>query len=294
MFANLLVALALSIVPVHDDTTPATAIAGFMTQLDSIAAAPYQPRANRIRDWYRDMLAPLNPRAVADKDMETLLLASMTAAGLANDRSIAEHSRAIFDEMETRSLLAEKRYVDMQQLYVNLRDFEAARAFHAKFGQSHPLDPIPAISRAAGFDPAQRSILVLQETGALQERNFSAAREDFVLAVADPLCHFTLDAATAIEADPELHAYFAEHSHWLAPYGVRLDPGPIETWNARFSDYRMVLVDDIRTWPDIDYWGTPTFYVFVQGQVVETIRGWPKGGRADELKRALGLTRTGP
>ena len=293
MFANLLVGLVLAMAPANREAAPAAAIAGFMEQLDSVATEPHQVRANHIRDRYRDMLAPLDPQDVPDQDMGTLLVASMTAAGLANDRNIAKHARAIFDEMADRSLLAEKRYADMQQLYVNLRDFQAARAFHAAFGERHSLDAIPEISSVDGFEPAKRSILVPVGKDALQHRNFDAALDDFVLVVADPLCHFTLDAAIAIGNDAGLHAYFAEHSRWMAPYGVRLDTSLIDTWNGRFPAHPMVLVDDIGTWPDIDFWGTPTFYVFVQGRVVETIRGWPREGRADELKRALGLTRTG-
>ena len=293
MIANLLLGMVLAMAPAHLHAATAAAVAGFMEQLDSAAIAPHRARADVIRNRYREMLAPLDLRGVPDHDLDALLVASMTAAGLANDREIAKHSRAIFDELAERSLLVERRYGDMQQLYINLRDFEGARAFHAAFGARHSLDAIPELSSGAGFDPARRSILVPVGVHALQERNFDAT-QDFVLVVADPLCHFTQDAAIAIGNDRELHAYFAKHSRWVAPYGVRLETSLIDTWNARFPAHPMVLVDDIKTWPDIDYWSTPTFYVFVQGQVVATIRGWPKGGRAGELKRALGLTRTGP
>lgn len=294
MFTNLLLGLMLSVAPADPPATPGTAVTAFMEQLDSVAVQPHQARAEFIHDRYQDMLVPLELEGLADRDLDALLVASITAAGLANDRGIAKHALAIFDEMAERSLLIERRYGDMQQLYVNLRDFEAARSFHAAFGREHSLDAIPDVSRAAGFDPTKRSILAPVGTDALQARNFDVARDDFVLVVADPLCHFTQDAAIALGSDPDLHAYFASHSRWVAPYGVRLKTNLIDTWNARFPAYPMVLVDDIRTWPDVDYWGTPTFYVFVQGEVVETIRGWPKEGRAEALKRALGLTRTGP
>ena len=294
MFAKLLLGLMLVMTPADPPATAATAVTRFMEQLDSVAVQPHQARAEAIRDRYRELLVPLDPQDLADRDMDALLVASMTAAGLANDRAIAKHALAIFDEMAKRSLLIERRYGDMQQLYVNLRDFEAARAFHAAFGDEHVLNPVPDVLPAAGFDPARRSVLVPVGMGALQARNFDATQDDFVLVVADPLCHFTQDAANAIGLDPDLHAYFANHSRWVAPYGVRLETRLVDAWNARFPAFPMVLVDDIRTWPDIDYWGTPTFYVFVQGQVVETIRGWPGEGRADELKRALGIRRTDP
>lgn len=294
MLANLMLALLLAAAPASIDPLPATATTAFMDYLESIAALAHGDRSERIRARYRDSLASIDLASVADADMENLLFASITASGLSNDSDIARHSRAIFDEMASRTILEERHYGDMQTLYMNLRDFDTARAFHAEFAGDHALEEVPADPRAADFNATKRSILVPEGMHALRHQNFDMPRGDFVLVVADPLCHFTRDAVTAIQADPQLHAYFLQNARWMAPYGVNLDPALVATWNSSFPGFPLVLVDDIRSWPDVDFWGTPTFYVFAKGRIVRSIRGWPREGRADELKAALGITQTGP
>ena len=293
MLANLVLGLLLATLPTTTRAAVPAAVAGFMAYVDSIAAARHGARGDLVRDRYRDSIATIYPGSVADQDLEALLFATITAAGLANDRDIAGDARAVFDEIESRSLPAQRYRADMQWLYLTLRDFDAARAFHARYRDDDALGPIPEISPAPGFDASKRSILTADGTGGMQRRNFAPGHADFVLVVASPLCHFSRDAMAAILADPALHAYFAEHSHWLAPNSLRLDPALLATWDTMFPEYPLMLVDDIGTWPEIDYWSTPTFYIFVQGRIVRTIRGWPAGGRAAELKRALGIRQTG-
>src|SRR5690606_39618276 len=83
-------------------------------------------------------------------------------------------------------------------------DFEAARAFHAAFGDEHVLDPVPDVLPAAGFDPARRSVLVPVGMGALQARNFDATQDDFVLVVADPLCHRSEEHTSELQSRENL------------------------------------------------------------------------------------------
>lgn len=105
-----------------------------------------------------------------------------------------------------------------------------------------------------------------------------------ITSIGHPQCHFSRDAAAAIEADSRLSAIFASHAHWLMPQDGRMRPRSVASWNATHPVARMNYIYRQSDWATIDTWSTPTFYFFRDGRQVGKLVGW---GPGDEGERAL-------
>ncbi|MDQ2702511.1 MAG: hypothetical protein M3Y70_06785 [Pseudomonadota bacterium] len=301
MSGFLLLFLSLTVLSGTQPSAAATSIDQFRKTIETTTLLEDAERGRLVRDWFMTDLSHLDPRALGDQELRDFFVASLNASSLARDKAISIISRNVFEEMATRKILAGPDYENMQALYIRLRAFDEARRFHESHRMHRGVEAIPGITTAAGLDVARPSHFVFRDDGSLRLENAVLDEQDFVLVVADPLCHFTLDAVAAIEADPKLRAYFSTHSKWLMPDAMSFEVEAVRKWNHALPRYPLSLVNDIRAWKDISYWDTPTFYFFKRGKVARVIRGWPPEGHARELKAILGgddsradITQTGP
>ena len=85
-------------------------------------------------------------------------------------------------------------------------------------------------------------------------------------------CHFSQDAARAIEADSRLRPLFVRHAVWLA--GENETFGEVEEWNKAFPDQPIHIAWKDSEWSMLDSWGMPTFYVFRHGRLAGKFIGW--------------------
>jgi hypothetical protein len=248
-------------------------------------------RAKAIRESFHSTISTLDIPTLHDEELGTFFVAALNASSLARDRDIAVVARHAFDELDARNALAENDYGNMQGLYVRLREFDKALGFRLAFGGRASLEEVPSIGTSPAFDATKPSQFTVIDQQHLVLGNASTSG-NFVLVIADPSCHFTRDAVISITDDPQLHAYFAQHSKWLAPDGLSLRLDAVVDWNQALPDFALSLVNDIHAWDGVEYWDTPTFYFYEAGKVVRTIRGWPPEGHLTELKEAI--RRTGP
>jgi hypothetical protein len=285
----LLATLLLGLAPLPDGLASEASerIRAFNEQLESIVGVGEPRRTMLVSQFYRANLEDFDTHAAKDGDLHDYFLAAVTASGLSHSKQAALDARAAFDELRLRNALTATDYRYMQGLYVGLRAFDEARRFHETNRENADLESLPRITTAPAFDRTRATVLEPVADGLLR-RNLRMGKGSFVVVVSDPLCHFTQDAVADIQSDPVLKDYFSKNSSWLVPTGLGLQLPPIEAWNKHLPNYPMVLVDDVRTWKDIDYWGTPTFYFYENGKLVHTLRGWPKEGHVDELKAIIG------
>jgi len=57
-------------------------------------------------------------------------------------------------------------------------------------------------------------------------------------------------------------------------------------WSSQLPMPSYVIRSEL-DWPQIPYWGTPTFYFIKEGRVIQQIVGWPPEGRVKALLAAL-------
>ena len=281
-----LLALLLATTAGTPPSDPSQMIDRFNREMGATGLLQDAERATAIRASFHATLSTLDVAALDDEELRAFFVAALNASSLARDRGLGLVARRAFDELDARNALAGKDYGNMQGLYVRLRDFDQARRFREAFGSRASMEGMPSIDIAPGFDATRPSQFAVIDGQHLLLRN-APTGGDFILVIADPACHFTRDAVISIADDPQLHAYFAQHSKWLAPDGLSLRLDEMVDWNRALPDYALSLVNDVHAWRGVDYWDTPTFYFFKSGRVVRTIRGWPPEGHLAELKEAI-------
>lgn len=251
--------------------------------------APDAERFYRLAEFYRvqlaDRQAPNIRAALSDEELRALTLAAQLAVFYHHDDDILD------DAMSGLRVLEERRAArpgDIRAAYGLLvagRRFEQARLFLA----THPELDEPEPPRLLGWHSDAREaaeMRVGEADGTLEWASVDVAALPRILVIGHPLCHFTQDAARAIEADPVLKALFAAHAKWLAPQDQTTDFTTFRQWNAEHPDMPMTIAYRAADFPMIDRWSTPTFYFIDRGRVVSQVIGWPRGGRREEILAA--------
>lgn len=180
----------------------------------------------------------------------------------------------------------------MYRAYILSRRFEKARAL----AKLHDLDigqTQPTYTSLVTPDYRGRSLLEASGSGSKLSRvPFNLPKDGYIVVVSHPMCHFSRRAMAAIEEDEQLRALFGRNVTWLAPVDGLLNFDAVQSWNATYPRYHVSIAFSREDWPEIDYWGTPTFYFFGKDGLSEKIVGWPEEGRRADLldaARSVGI-----
>ncbi|MGH8194651.1 MAG: hypothetical protein ACREQ8_09660 [Woeseiaceae bacterium] len=176
---------------------------------------------------------------------------------------------------------------DMHRYLLTFRLFDEARAFrreHPDQGLPAPPPIVPLSSTPA--DNARTVLRFINHGFALERQAIDLRSTATVLVIGHPQCHFSQDAVAAIAADPELSRAMSAAAIWLADPFTSLTDGVIEGWNREHPAYAYRYVEYQSDWPEVNYWGTPTFYFMKDGRLIKKVVGWPNDS-AEERKEAL-------
>lgn len=169
-------------------------------------------------------------------------------------------------------------------LLLSLRRFEEAERFRAEWpGADFP--EIPVILRQSPPPSEARTLYSPVPNGAaLREEHVDMSGYTGMIMVGHPRCHFSARAMTAIEEEPALAASLAEHGLFITDTWSRLGDEAVVAWNEEMPRFAYRHPADGFAWPEVSYWGTPSFYFVRDGAVVHKVVGWPRD--ADEERRA--------
>ena len=193
----------------------------------------------------------------------------------------------VFDALVERGWANDEFVSYMHRYLLTSRRFDEALAFRA----AHPSVDLPAppaiVGKAAARDDHARIVFAMNDDGsALREQVVDIHSSAKVVIIGHPRCHFTQDAVNAISADPELMDALSDAAIWLAAPFTSLTDGVIPEWNRKHPDFAYRYVESKADWPEINYWGTPSFYFMKNGHLVKKVVGWPADA-IDERKQAL-------
>lgn len=255
---------------------------------DAAAGKPDLERARLIGGEFDRLFPDLEPAsALSDHDLPIAFKAADTAVFYTSDRKHAVILAQLFAELERRGLTTPKHARSMQAAYVQTRMFDEA----VEFQRAHPA--LAALPVMVGKDESARSAWVFHPTrNEVSLEPATLGDGPAIVVVTHPLCHFSQNAFRAIEGDMELQALFAEHAQLIAPSPKQFEVALFQQWNREHPDLPMRLAYDRTQWPQLDAWGTPTFYFFRDGRLQAVVEGWPEGGRKAELlaaTRKIGL-----
>ena len=219
-------------------------------------------------------------RDLGDPDLRLLTRALYTTLyAVPDDVHIAQLHR-VLQEMQRRGMTEDADFKELHDAEVAARRFAAASALRAAHpGMRVAALPtfVPGPAPAAG-QPTALSVDARGDTMRRQAVDLGGPLRIVVIAG----CHFSEDAAKAIEGDAELRPLFARHSFWLAAPSQPITDVP--AWNREFADLPMHVAWRQDEWPMLPDWGMPTYYVYRDGQLVKRFSGWLG---AAQLKQSL-------
>ena len=173
-------------------------------------------------------------------------------------------------EMQRRGMTEDKDYAGLHQALIAGRDFDAANAL-ARRHSGMGIDAVPAFRKPASLPQGQPTALAVNRRADTMTRQpFDLSAPLRIVVVAS--CHFSQDAARAIEADAQLRPIFASDAIWLASQNEYFSS--VIDWNREFPDQPIHIAWQNSEWSMLDSWAMPTFYVFRRGQLVKKFSGW--------------------
>ncbi|GAA0258774.1 hypothetical protein [Rhodanobacter caeni] len=188
--------------------------------------------------------------------------------------------RMDLDEMQRRHMATDKDYSTLHQALVARRDFDGAKML-ALHHRGMETEAVPTFRKPVALPAGQPTALTVDmHDGTMTRQAFDLSRPLSIVVVAS--CHFSRDAARAIEADAQLRPIFAADAIWLASQGERLSA--VIDWNREFPDQPIHVAWQDSEWSMLDSWAMPTFYVFRHGRLVKKFSGW---SNATTLKQSL-------
>lgn len=243
-----------------------------------------EERARFVAIYVRDIAPLVTPARITQRSSDDLheAIESTTfyLAGATDEPKYVADAKRELDELVRRKDAVPDDFRNVVSGFVYVRDVPGARDIAR---QGHlPTDSLVDIdaTRSGG-----RGLLELDHDARLLVRHpFTLARQGTqILVVSSARCHFTVDAAEAIDANPSLKSAMASRSVWIAPPDGDLAVQSVKAWNAAHPAEHMSLIASINDWPELDTRATPQFFVFKNGVLVRTINGW----RGEETEKAL-------
>ncbi len=189
----------------------------------------------------------------------------------------------VYKEMERRKLMDAAALKTRHRLYVAQRRFDEARSLRARFPKVD-FHLVPVIQNSKPFKHGDISVIEAA-SDRLIRKPLDVSQKTGVIMVGSTGCFFSRFAMEHISEDETLNRLFQEHSLGLmGSWDILSIPAVIE-YNAGPAPVKLQYVWSETEWPQINYWGTPTFYFLKDGEVVYRHIGWLKEDRMQNLEK---------
>ena len=205
-----------------------------------------------------------------------------------SDPSALSFLETIYAKQDTNNWLEEKNTWSMHRIYLSLRQFNKAKGFR----QNNPgkgLVPPPEIKDWASYGKAladgERPVInTVAGENFLELSEIDLSAWTGVVVVGHPRCPFFKGFIKSIKSDPGLANAFLGNTLWLTD--ASLTDGAVIKWNLSRPKAEFHYVVTKPDWPEINYWGSPSFYFFDDSKLVRKVVGWPRD-ESEARKAAL-------
>ena len=219
-------------------------------------------------------------RDLGDPDLRLLTRALHSALYAAPDAGHVAQLQRVLQEMQRRGMAGDVDFEDLYAAEIGARQFAEAAALR----KEHPGMRVAALP---DFVPGPAPKHGLPTALSVDAGTHTMYRQ--AIALDGPLrivviagCHFSEDAARAIEGDAQLRPLFARHSTWLAVPSQPIED--VSAWNRQFPDFPMHVAWNQDEWSMLPGWSMPTYYIYRNGRLVKQFSGWLG---MDKLRQSL-------
>ena len=225
------------------------------------------------------------PGELDGHDLGLLFRATAATAFHQGDDSLLETAAALHGELSHRGLATRARSLDMMRLLLGAGQLDRARAL----ANTNPALPSLPSTRADASNPSGPAVWDLEaEADLLVERQIGLS-PFHVVAHVSLGCAFSRAAMEAIGDDPGLGPLFRDHGTWMASTRELTGYARLREWNRTHPATPISVMTSPARWPMLDELaGVPAFYIFRDGELMDTVTGWPLDeGNREVLLAAL-------
>jgi hypothetical protein len=238
------------------------------------APLPDTERFVRVSQHYDRLFAsyqsPEHLPAVSPPDLRLLKRAADRAVSYLPDKAHIAQLQRDLAVMQRRDMTENKDYQGLYEAMIATRQFATAEAL----ARQHPgmdVALVPVLHEGSPLPQGWPTALTTSDQGrAMTRQAFDPSAPLRIVVVAS--CHFSQDAARAIQADAQLRPIFANDAIWLASQNESF--GSVADWNRELPDQPIHVAWQDSEWSMLDSWAMPTFYVFRHGHLVKKFSGW--------------------
>jgi hypothetical protein len=269
------------------DHCPESEIERRFDQLSAISRPASMTDAERFAAEKRDydrLFAPFQRadrlRGLSTPDLRLLARAVQQTLYAVPDAGHVAQLRDDLLEMQRRGITGDEDFIPLYRAEIGARQFDQAADLRRQHPHMDvpPLPPFVAGPTAAVDGPTALDVDV--SSGTMHRRPIDLDGPLQILVIAG--CHFSENAARAIEGDDILRPLFASHSIWLAAPSQPIED--VADWNRAFPDLPMHVAWRQEEWPMLPDWSMPSYYVFRHGRLARRFSGWLG---VDKLKQSL-------
>ncbi|MBD1583329.1 hypothetical protein [Pseudoalteromonas sp. S16_S37] len=192
------------------------------------------------------------------------------------------------EELTFRALairkLDKKPISDLYKSYLFVRNFEGARKLRLEYPDLY----LPQVPKVNTKKRQKRDLLKLIDKGSLlTQKSFSFKDSGLVIMIGSPFCQPSKKFVTWLLKHDELKSVFINNSYWLMPQNGNLYIEKVAKENQALDGVEYLYIYDQADWPEIKYWGTPSFYFYTKGQLVGSIQGFDEFNFEAKFKSML-------
>ncbi|NBD95794.1 MAG: hypothetical protein GVY11_04875 [Gammaproteobacteria bacterium] len=197
-----------------------------------------------------------------------------------------------FSVRAERGDLSRREIAHVGRLYLAARQFERAQRIQKGF-DFNGTSSFRGINRSRAARVSKRAVRVWRAGAGEGELVLDDLQvlEQLVVVVMRVGCGPSGQTLQAITNDPEMRRRFEERGLLLHAAKSILDLDGVTEWHRKNPELEISLVDMMADWPWIRHWGTPSFYLFRDGELVNHLIDWKAVGTLETAMARLSSTR---
>gem|GEM_PF-1804917 len=153
--------------------------------------------------------------------------------------------------------------------HITIRDFVSAQTIK----ESYPSISFPAIPNITKTELTTKNIIIAKNNE-LEVTSFAYPDEKLLIIIGSPYCNASSRFFQWLNKDREFAKMIKKHSFILLNDNIYPNVDTIR-YIESFTLLSTKQVYKSVEWPEIKYWGTPSFYLIEKGVLKDRYEGWP-------------------
>jgi hypothetical protein len=192
--------------------------------------------------------------------------------------------KMIIDEKKSRGESVSGILPKLHSAYVRTRQFDKAKVLVTEY----PSIKFSALPQVKHDKSASRSLYTVNDQATkIEQTAFNFPKGGHAVVVSAPICSPCKRLFSWLQTRPKLKKVMTEQATWITPVVGELYLEEMRETNDTYAPIRLQYTYSQKQWPEIEYWATPTFYFYQDGELVKQMSGWPKKGREQALLSGL-------